>query len=166
MDESIGIGDEHVIDKTSPVPYYHQLKLFIVGQIESGRLIPQQRLSSESEFCERYNISRTVVRQAIKELKNDGFLTTEKGRGTFVAKPRIIEGLAQSLAGFYEDLEKRGYRVTSGIIGNEVSTASPSVAMALKIKPESPVIKISRLRKLNNEPSVFVTTYIPQILCP
>ncbi len=166
MDESVEIGDELVIDKTGPIPYYHQLKLFLVGQIESGRLTPRQRLPSESEFCERYNISRTVVRQAIKELKNDGFLTTEKGRGTFVAKPKIIEGLAQSLSGFYEDLEKRGYRVTSGIIGNEVAAASLSVALALKIKPDSPVIKISRLRKLNNEPSVFVTTYIPQVLCP
>jgi GntR family transcriptional regulator len=166
VDESIESGNELIIDKTGPIPYYHQLKLFLVGQIESGRLTPQQRLPSESEFCNKYNISRTVVRQALKELKNEGFLTTEKGKGTFVAKPKIIEGLVQSLAGFYEDLKKRGYRVTSGIIGNEVTAATHTVALALKLKPEAPVIKISRLRMLNNEPSVFVTTYIPQVLCP
>jgi GntR family transcriptional regulator len=154
------------IDKSSPVPYYHQLKVFLLNEIESGRLIPQQKIPSETELCERFDISRTVVRQAIKELQNEGYLTTEKGKGTFVSRPKIVGGLVQSLTGFYEDMARRGFTVSTDILVQEVQNAVQRAAEPLGIETGTPVIVISRVRRLNGEPSVYVTTYIPQKICP
>jgi len=166
MDTNPGLSDGTVIDKASPVPYYYQLKVYLLSKIEAGKLVPQQKIPSETELCERFGISRTVVRQAIKELQNEGYHTTEKGKGTFVARPKIVGGLVQSLTGFYEDMAERGYKVTTDIKQQEVQDASQKVAEALQIGAGVPVIVISRLRHLNGEPSVFVTTYIPENLCP
>ncbi len=166
MDNKVSFSEDLSIDKESPIPYYHQLKMYIVSQIESGKLVSEQKIPSETELCESFNISRTVVRQAIKELRNEGYLTTEKGKGTFIARPKIIEGLVQSLTGFHEDMVKRGFKVTTDILKQELGHGSQRVAQALRIEAGSPVIVISRLRRLNGEPSVFVTTYIPQELCP
>jgi len=157
---------EFQIDRESPVPYYHQLKLFLLGEIRSGRLKQEQKLPSEAEFCELYSVSRTVVRQTIKELQNEGYLTTEKGKGTFISRPRIIEGFVQSLSGFYEDMVKRGYRVTTHILKQELIPASHHVSQQLRIEEGTPVVVISRIRKLDDEPSVYVTTYMPQEICP
>ncbi|MBN2323037.1 MAG: GntR family transcriptional regulator [Spirochaetes bacterium] len=154
------------IDKSSPVPYYHQLKVFLMNEIESGRLLPMQKIPSETELCERFDISRTVVRQAIKDLQNEGYLTTEKGKGTFVSRPKIVGGLVQSLTGFHEDMVRRGFTVSTEILKQEVQGASQKVSEALGIEGGSPVIVISRVRRLNGEPSVYVTTYIPQKICP
>jgi len=154
------------IDKESPLPYYHQLKMYILSEIETGDWLPLQKLPSEAEFCERLNISRTVVRQAIKELENQGYLSTEKGRGTFISRPKIIEGFVQRFSGFFDDMVKRGFRVTTHIIQQELTPASRTIAEALKVEVNAPVITISRIRKLNDEPSVYVTTYILQELCP
>jgi len=166
MEYVVQFKDGFSIKKHIPVPYYHQLKTYILGEIESGRWVPQQKLPSEAEFCDQLDISRTVVRQAIKELQNEGILTTEKGKGTFIAKPKIIEGFVQALAGFQEDMEQRGFRVTTQILKQELTPASRRVADELKVKVSTPVIMLSRLRRLNEEPSVYVTTYIPQELCP
>ena len=166
MNNEVQLPEEYIIDKESPVPYYHQLKLYILGRIEAGNWLPQQKLPSETEFCERLDISRTVVRQAIKELQNQGYLTTEKGKGTFISKPKITTGFVQNLIGFYEDFTKRGFKVTTKILKRELIPASHPIAEALKIEINTPVIMLSRLRKLNDEPSVYVTTYIPQALCP
>lgn len=106
------------------------------------------------------------MRQAIKELQNQGYLTTKKGMGTFIAKPKIITGFVQNLVGFYEDFTKHGFIVTTNIEQIKVEPVSPSIADMLRIVVGEPVIILSRLRKLNNEPSVYVTTYILQILCP
>lgn len=157
---------EFQIDRESPVPYYHQLKLFLLSEIESGNLKPDQKLPSEAEFCEQFNISRTVVRQTIKELQNKGYLTTEKGKGTFISRPKIIEGFVQSLSGFYEDMVKRGFTVTTYILKQELNPASHRIAEQLKVEVHTPVITIGRIRKLNGEPSVYVTTYIPEDICP
>lgn len=166
MDNIVQLRNDFFIDKESVIPYYHQLKLYLRGEIESGNWLAQQKLPSEAEICERFDISRTVVRQAIKELQNEGYLSTEKGRGTFVAKPKIIEGFVQSLSGFYEDMVRRGFKVTTHIVKQELIPAPRRVAEALKIEVNAPVVMISRIRKLNDEPSVFVTTYISHELCP
>lgn len=155
-----------LIEKNSPVPYYHQLKLFILNQVESQRWTAGTKLPSEAEFCGFFDISRTVVRQALRELQNDGYLVTRKGKGTFVSGPKITEGLVQNLSGFTEDMVKRGFHVTNVILEQVVVAASESVAQKLEVQPGLPVIKIRRIRNLNHEPAAIVTTYIPQSLCP
>jgi GntR family transcriptional regulator len=164
--EQVDFGKECSIDRASPVPYYHQLKVYILGEIESGNWLPGGKLPSEAEFCERFGVSRTVVRQAIKELENQGRLTTEKGRGTFIARPKIVEGFVQRLSGFYEDMAGRGFRVTTRVVRQELIGASRAVAEALKIAEGAPVVALSRLRRLDGEPSVYVSTYVPREICP
>jgi GntR family transcriptional regulator len=166
MEKTVVIRGDASIDKSSPVPYYHQLKMILIKEIESGNWLPEQKLPSEAEFCGRFDISRTVVRQTIKELQNEGYIFTEKGKGTFISQPKITEGFVQSLSGFHEEMVRRGFRVTTRIIRQELTSASRTVADALEIDPDTPVIELSRLRMLNNEPSVFVTTYIAHDSCP
>jgi GntR family transcriptional regulator len=166
MQENVEFKSAFSIDKESPVPYYHQLKVYLLEEIEAGNWMPRQKLPSEAEFCEKLDISRTVVRQAIKDLQNKGYLATEKGRGTFIAKPKIIEGFVQGLFGFHEEMIRRGYKVATHILKQELTSAPPHVSEMLRIKVGTPVIMLSRLRRLNGEPSVYVTTYIPEETCP
>ncbi len=72
------------IDRDSPVPIYHQLKSLIREQIESGLWKPGDRIPTENELCRLYGISRSPVRQALKELVYEGMLVRRPGAGTFV----------------------------------------------------------------------------------
>jgi len=72
------------IDRTSPIPIYHQLKMIIQEQVESGAWRPGDRIPTEKELCRLYGISRSPVRQALKELVYEGVLTRRPGLGTFV----------------------------------------------------------------------------------
>ncbi len=72
------------IERDSPVPIYHQLKTLIREQIESGLWKPGDRIPTEDELCRLYGISRSPVRQALKELVYEGVLVRRPGAGTFV----------------------------------------------------------------------------------
>jgi multiple sugar transport system substrate-binding protein len=72
------------IDRSSPIPIYHQLKTLIQGRIESGVWRPGDRIPTEQELCQLYDISRSPVRQALKELAYEGVLIRRPGSGTFV----------------------------------------------------------------------------------
>jgi ABC-type glycerol-3-phosphate transport system substrate-binding protein len=74
-----------MIDRNSPVPIYYQLKLHFKRQMEDGELGPGDRLPTEMELCERFEISRAPVRQAMTELAREGYLYRRPGQGTFVA---------------------------------------------------------------------------------
>jgi GntR family transcriptional regulator len=154
------------IEKESLIPYYHQLKVYILNQIESEKWPPNEKIPSEAGLCAHFKVSRTVVRQALKELENEGYLTSRKGKGTFVAGPKIVEGLVQNLSGFTEDMTKRGYRVTNTILEQRVVPAPKPVSKHLEIDVDSPVVQITRVRNLNGEPVALSTTFVPESRCP
>jgi len=73
------------IDKSVPIPLYYQLKQMIKRKIEKGEFKPGDRLPTEQELCEMFDISRTPVRQALTELTYEGILYRRPGLGTFVS---------------------------------------------------------------------------------
>jgi GntR family transcriptional regulator len=107
-----------------------------------------------------------VIRQALQELEYKGWIYRTKGKGTFVAKPKIHEGLFQELTGFYQDMETRGHTPVSKVLKQEKVSASKKVAAYLEIREGDPVIQIDRLRFVQQEPIVLVTTYLPFSICP
>ena len=68
-------------------PKYMQVKQSLLNKIQNKELLPGERLESESEFAQRYQVSMITIRKALSELANEGYLNRTKGKGTFVAYP-------------------------------------------------------------------------------
>lgn len=154
------------LNRHVPIPLYYQLKEIIKEQIEEGILAPGDVLPSERELSEKYDISRPTVRQALKELVYEGFLTREKGRGTFVAKPKLEYGFIQHFVTFHEDMAARGYTIRTKVLRKEVQKAPKRIARALQLKEGEKIIFLERLRFVEEEPVVWVQNHIPYHLCP
>lgn len=156
------------IDRSKPVPYYAQVKELLRDYIAQNDIAPGDRLPSESQLCDLLDVSRTVVRQALDDMVHEGLLVKEKGRGTFVSQrmSKLRESLIQKLTGFYQDMTDQGYKPVTQVLKQEVVSATPKVAARLRVETKSPVIQIERLRFVNDEPIVLVTTYLPYERCP
>jgi len=155
------------IDRASPLPYYVQLKTALAEAIESGQWVPGDRIPSEPELCTMFGVSRTVVRQALKDMTYQGLVVREKGKGTFVAEPKISSGsLVHSLVGFYQDMAERGQAPVTRVLEQAIEPAGAKLATVLRLESTTPVIKLVRLRFVQDEPIVLVTSYLPYDLCP
>jgi GntR family transcriptional regulator len=154
------------IDFENNIPYYIQLIDIIKTKISSGEWQVEDRIPSEPELCDAYGVSRTVVRQALREIELEGLIIRRKGKGTYVARPKIGESLAQKLTGFYQDMDERGHKVFTQVLRQQIIPASEKIASYLEIEPDTPVIDVHRLRFIDNEPIVLVTSYLPHNLCP
>ncbi len=153
------------VDRSNRLPYYAQVIEMLRERIERGTLRPGDQLPGELELCQMFDVSRTVIRQALAELEHDGVVIKTKGKGTFVAEPKIAEGFVQKLAGFYQDMAERGTPPVSRVLKQDVVPATAKIAGLLKLDAGTPVIRIERLRFVKDEPIVLVTTFIPQALC-
>ncbi len=154
------------VDHTSPVPYYAQVKEALREQIDRGVWLPGEQIPGEPELCALFRVSRTVVRQALTELVYEGLIVRAKGKGTFVAEQKILEGLAQKLTGFHEDMAGRGMAITSQVLKQQMTPASSKIAGFLELEPGTPLIEIERLRFVQDEPLLLVDSYIPYARCP
>ena len=167
---SIGGGRNGIlqtlIDRSSVIPYYAQLKQSLEEDIRAGRWKPGDKIPGESELIDLFGVSRTVVRQALKEMVYEGLIRREKGKGTFVSEPKISsKSLLQSLDGFYQDMAKKGFEPITKVLEQGIVPASSKIAAYLKLDSMSPVIKIVRLRFIEEEAIVLVTSYVPFELC-
>src|ERR1700730_9236593 len=67
-------------------PMYQQVVEDLQKQIESGQLPGGSQLPSDFDLSDKYAVSRSTVREAIKRLVSKGLLETRQGSGTFVAR--------------------------------------------------------------------------------
>ncbi|WP_026826860.1 MULTISPECIES: GntR family transcriptional regulator [Exiguobacterium] len=153
------------IDKQSPLPIYYQIEAYLKQQIDDGLLKPGDTLPSEREFSEQFHVSRMTIRQAIMNLVNAGYLSRQKGRGTFVASQKIAMTLS-GLTSFSEEIKHRGMRPLSRLLSYEVIPATDLIAQQLSIPNQTPVYEMKRLRLADDNPLALETAYIPVHLLP
>ncbi|RWE04081.1 FadR/GntR family transcriptional regulator [Mesorhizobium sp.] len=61
----------------------------LAEKIRSGRLQPGAQLPTEAELCAEYDVSRTVVREAVARLRSEGMVVPQQGRGMFVSETPV-----------------------------------------------------------------------------
>jgi GntR family transcriptional regulator len=154
------------IDLTNPTPYYAQLASILRATIATQQWKPGHQLPSEAELEQTYGVSRTVVRQALNVLAAEGLVYRRKGKGSFVAERKYTPALFETLASFYDEMAARGHPPVSKILTLQRQPASGEVAAALRMADGAAVIKLRRLRFVENVPVVLSTSHLPYDLCP
>ncbi len=158
---SIDLVGTDLIHRGAPVPFYAQLAEILRDQIARGTFVPGDPLPAEGELCTIYGLSRTVVRQALNELVAEGLVQKERGRGTFVTRPKPADLVVQELRGFTDEMGARGYDTGTRILRQEIMEAPQQVATDLGLGPGARVVHISRVRTANGDPIVKVDTWLP-----
>ena len=90
LGQPLNSGTNAKLDRTSPIPLYVQIKQRLLAMIATWG-DRDNRFHGDNELCEMFGVSRMTVRQAVRDLVDDGFLTRVRGTGTFVAIPKIEE---------------------------------------------------------------------------
>lgn len=133
----------------------------ILESIRSLEYIENTALPSERYLSERYHVSRSTVRQALNKLKNDGFIYTIHGNGSFV-KPQMIEQPLNRFYTFTDELKSMNRLIENTII--EYSLISLDQHLSKKLNhPEGALFhKMIRLRSEKEYPLMIETTYLPK----
>ncbi len=138
------------LDRSSPIPLYHQLRGVLQRQIERGELRIGDRLPNEDFIAARYEVSKITVREALKTLAAAGYVRREQGRGTFVTNPRVVQG-PRKLTCFSDEMELRGLTASSRVLAAEVIPADLDLANKLAIHPRASVFRLKRIRLADGE---------------
>ena len=153
------------IDKRSPIPLHHQLKSLLTEMIENEELKPDDLIPTERELCEFHGVSRMTVNKAILALANEGLVYRERGRGTFVLKPKEKHRIS-CLLGFTEEMQRRGLTVATQLLDFKRTQPTKKQRQDLALSGDEEVFAITRLRCIDGEPYALETAYLPCRLCP
>jgi GntR family transcriptional regulator len=163
MSEDLGIHQiwQEMIDKTSPVPLYFQIERIIERDIRIGKIQKNEKLPTEEELCDIFGVSRSVIRQAVKGLKDKGLVWRSAGKGTFVTSSKFKMTMHRGFRGFYQAVENAGNLPKTKVLDKMNLTVSGKIAQALELEDNQPAFFIHRLRFIDDEPFLISRTYLP-----
>lgn len=150
------------VDKTSAVPYYHQIKEAVRSSIAQGRLKTGDMLPTEYSMSEQLGISRLVVHRALRELVTEGLLIRQRAKGTFVAPPaRRSYTVVGPLFGMTESFAKDDLGPQNQILVQEVIRAEGAVQGELALPEGAGVVHLVSLRLIGGLPLAIEDMHLP-----
>lgn len=154
---------EHFFERETSNPLYLQLKTHLLRRILKGEWQEGSLLPTEAEMKEEYGLSRATIRQALEELKNEGYIERKRHVGTIVSFQRVKPELMK-LTSFSEDILARGLKPESKTLETDFIMPPPNVRIAFGLEPQEKVWRILRLRSASGEPFGLHELYLPPTL--
>lgn len=163
-----------MLENDIAIPLYSQLKDKIISAINNDELKYGEKIPTEIEIMEQYNVSRITVRRAIEELVEEGYLIKKQGKGTFVIKNKIERKLTYSYKNtqpisFTKELELNNIIPSAQVIDLKIIDPIEEFNKMLNINLNDKLIYMKRLRLANNIPTAieinyFSYTYFEELL--
>ncbi len=145
------------------VPAYIRIHDAVKKQIDDGFWEIGQRLPSERDLADDYEVSRMTLRQAITLLVEEGILERRVGSGTYVASHRVQEKM-RGTTSFTEIVRSQGKTPSSQVVSYQRKPANETEIQQLQLKPSDYVVRMERVRYADNMPLVFEVASIPEKL--
>lgn len=146
------------IDRSSPVPLYHQLAEQLIRAVTDGTLQPGDPFENELALTERLRLSRPTVRSAIQELVDQGLLVRRRGLGTTVANRKVHRNV--ELTSLFDDLAHEGRTPTTQVLSFSRGTDERAAA-ELDLPVDSGLLVIERVRLADGVPLALMRNWLP-----
>lgn len=151
--------------KPTAKPLYRQVKQDLVKRVLAGEWKPGHILPSEFKLADQYGLSQGTIRKAIEAMAQEGLVTRQAGKGTFVTSH---EGDYRPFR-FHQFYSQDGKRIATDetrTISVRAHQADETIAKALRIEPDAPGTEIVRLRLGNGIPLLYERIFLSEELCP
>lgn len=145
------------IDRDSFEPPYFQLVNILRRQIADGRLRPGDRVPSETQISEQYEVSPMTARRALTILLDEGLVTASRGRGTFV-KPMDLASATFGLRALGELFDDA--RTSVRFLSVRTLSATERIASRLGVSAGSKVLSLRRLLLRDGQPVAYHREYL------
>lgn len=135
----------------------------LISEIREGNYKPNDKLPSENEMADFYQVPRIVVRKAYERLQELGYIFSKQGKGSYVQNQKLqIPLILTGDVSFSEKMRELNYDFETKNIASEIINYDSSIYHALQAKKNEPIYKISRLRIVEDCPIAVHTSYLSQ----
>jgi GntR family transcriptional regulator len=141
-------------------PKYAQVFMEIRRRIEDGDYLPGTLLPSEHQLVEDFEVSRPTIVRALLTLRQDGWIETHQGKGSFVRGRPALAG-AERTRPAHEVLELPEAEVSGELVQAGVKLAPPHVRALLGLKPGDRAFVRQRLLTDEGEPVELASSWLP-----
>lgn len=148
------------LDRTSSIPLYSQIKQVLIEELQDTEKAADLVLT-EASLIKRFHVSRAPIRQALKELEDEGYVVRHRAKGTFpVRGVNVSLSPALELGGISRYLTEQGLKPTSRIVTLARVEAPEEVNEVLDLDVATKLLFVQRIIFVKGTPLVWSSTYL------
>jgi DNA-binding GntR family transcriptional regulator len=127
----------------------------------TGDYPPGTRLPNEDALAARFAVSRATIREAVRGLVEEGYLSRRQGSGTYVTSRPLLRNSLDTNFSYTSYLDSTGVRAGRRILGLRTIPATDVVADRLHLEPGVAVVELRRVRTADGRPAVYSEDHLP-----
>ncbi|WP_110049025.1 GntR family transcriptional regulator [Nocardiopsis sp. L17-MgMaSL7] len=147
------------VDRSDPRPLHAQVADALRAEIRDRSIPPGDALPSEAALRERFGVSRSVVRQALATLEDDGTVRRTRGRAPVAAVPTEHHRLVQRVTGLFDQFSAEGLSLRTAVLSLERTRGGPPSAVHHLVTED--LLRLERVRSVDDEALSYVRTWLP-----
>jgi GntR family transcriptional regulator len=151
---------KRTVDRGSSVPLHSQIKQILIDELQ-GAGSENAPVLTEASLMKRFHVSRAPVRQALKDLVDEGYVVRQRAKGTFPVRGLNVHlPPALELGGLSRYLAEQGLKPSSRIVTLQRVTGPEEVRMALGQDEAMQLLHLERVISVKGSPLVWASTYL------
>ena len=148
------------------VQKYSEIKKLLLKEITDETARGGNRLMPEAALAEKLGSSRTLIRDCLSSLEQDGFISRVHGVGTIINRHVVESEHRMDLEKeFIPTIQDAGYRAEILDMTIDFIPADEETARKLQIEPGSDVVSATRLVGADGAPAIYCIDEFPRVLC-
>lgn len=144
-------------DRGSTVPLWSQVCDDLRRRIDDGEF--PEAFPGEIALTEQYEVSRHTIREALRVLRDEGIVRSERGRVSTVEAASFSQRL-DTLYSLFSTIDERGVSQRS-TVRRLSTTTNPTVAHRLGLRPQAKLVVLERVRIADEIPLAHDTAWLP-----
>jgi GntR family transcriptional regulator len=144
-------------DRSDPLPLWAQVRADLRKRIEAGDFAAG--FPGELTLTEEYEVSRHTIREALRVLRSDGVLRSQRGRPT-VIEPTVYRQSLGTLSSLFESVAAQGATPRSDVL-RLATTVNATVSTSLGLPDDTDLVVIERLRYADDQPIAHDVSWLP-----
>ncbi|SHE61818.1 transcriptional regulator, GntR family [Fodinibius roseus] len=144
------------------IPRHTQISEWLRSRIDESHYEADEKLPSENELCDKFDVSRVTVRRALQTLENEDLIYRCQGLGSFVTDHRSHHSFS-TLNDFSEELAESGMKASSEVVSftQKDIAGQHDILSSLEMQNKSLAVEIERIRLGDGQPIAFDSTWLP-----
>ncbi len=145
--------------KQGPTPLYFQIKSILEAKILSQEFKENERLPSEAELSQQFNVSRITIQRALADLLKAGLIYRDRGKGTFVTQGARL--MNPALKGSIQDLILAGKRNRIKVLSFSEAPVPQDLSKTFGLGDAEKVFLLECIRLIPEGPQAYSLIYFP-----
>lgn len=155
----------NLIPLRDPRPLYLQAEDALIRILADSK--PGDQLPPEPELAQQLGVSRSTLREALRVLRDKGFVARKQGVGTFVQpRPPVIPSGLETLESLDVIARRLGTEVRTAqlLIEEREAGGNPELMERLTLSPSDRVIHVCRIRLADERPVAYIEDAVPSAI--